>query len=72
VRSEVTAPLFDILKGVQNTLLDDAALQKRPEILIYSDVNSGFSPLLRLASSMLGCFAESSYSIASKLDKKPT
>jgi hypothetical protein len=47
-----------MMKGMQNTLLADAALQKQPEILIYFHVNSGSSPLLRLASSALGCFAE--------------
>jgi hypothetical protein len=43
--------------GMQNTLLADAVLQKRSEILIGFRANSGFSPSLRLASPLLGCFA---------------
>jgi hypothetical protein len=45
------------VKVLQNTSLDDAALQQRPETLMDSDDSSGFSPFLRLASSALGFFA---------------
>jgi hypothetical protein len=45
------------MKGMQNASLADAVLRTRPKILIYSNVNSGFSPLPRLASPALGRFA---------------
>jgi hypothetical protein len=44
------------MKGMQNTSLSIAALQAMPKIFIYSNVNSDFGHVLRLALPSLGCF----------------